>query len=35
MINIKADVESEFYIDEFVTNYEENFESEVICNKSL
>lgn len=35
IINIKAGVKSEFYNNEFKTNYKNNFKSEIACNKSL
>lgn len=34
-MDIEADVESEFYGDEFETDYEDNIEFEVAGNKSL
>ena len=34
-IDIEAGTESEFYVDEFETDYKDNFESKVICNKLL
>lgn len=34
-MDTKASAKSEFYTDEFETDYEDNLESEVICSKSL
>lgn len=35
MIDTKAGTQSESYIDEFVTNYEKNFEFKITYNKLL
>ncbi len=35
MMDIEIGAKSEFYADEFETNHDDNFKSEVTCNQSL